>query len=297
MKLPSGILSLLSLCVFASLVLSGCDSGSSSPSTGTLSVVATDAPLPPDRVTSAVVEVTKITIHGSSDAESGFVTIFDSADPDEEPIELELTELRNGVVAELSAAVLGVGVYRQLRVYFSDGYLELTNGNTYTTDDGTLKLSSQTSSGLKIFIDPPIEVIAGQTRTVCLDFDLTKTFRPQPADMPLDADTYNLGPVVRAASVHDTGEIRGTVEEDDGTGTLVPVEDATVHVLPAGETDLDNSIASTVTETDGSYAVVCLEEGLYDVLAVKDDKEDRADAEQVHTGMITTVDLSLEETP
>lgn len=47
-----------------------------------------------------------------------------------------------------------------------------------STDAGNLELTGQSSSGLKILIDPPVEVIDGFSASLLLDFDINHTFRP-----------------------------------------------------------------------------------------------------------------------
>ena len=47
-------------------------------------------------------------------------------------------------------------------------------------------------------------------------FSMGKTYRPRPANDPLNAKSFSFHPVVRAANLSDTGEIRGVVTSDDG---------------------------------------------------------------------------------
>ncbi len=267
---------------------SGGSSGGGNSGVGTLRVEATDAILDHSIVEEARVDVSTIRVHSSSSANSGFRTIYDGA-----PIEIDLLDLRNGITTLLVEAKLPAGRYRQVRLVLSGGYLELTNGAVYTTDDGSLEWTSQSTSGLKVFIDPEVVVRDGVSSTLLLDINLTKTFKAVPASDPLNATKYHLSPVVRAVNLSDTGEIRGLVTRDDGLGTLLPVDGATVYILPPGELDLSNSIASTVTMSDGTYAFIGLPEGAYDVVAEEGGDQARVNGPVVSVGSFTVVDLTL----
>jgi hypothetical protein len=287
--------SLARLALPALALLAGCSGGGSGggggsgDGTGTLTLLATDAPFAHDIVESASISITEVRIHGEADAEDGFETLYDG-----EPIEFDLLQLQDGVTRELFRVDLPAGTYRQLRLVLSDARLELENGNVYTTDDGTLKLTSQATSGFKIFIDPPLEVVTDLARTVLLDFDLTKTFLPIPANDAENATRYNLLPVVHVANLSDSGVLRGRVTRDDGAGNQVPVDGATVYVLQPGELDLTNSLRTTGTRPTGGYALLGLEAGTYDVVAVLGAEQGRVNGQQVFVGNETVVDVEIE---
>jgi hypothetical protein len=259
------------------------DSGDSEAGTGTLSLTATDAPIDHDLVEEALISVDQIRIHASADSESGFHTIYDGP-----PIELSLLDLCNGVTRALVSAEVPAASYRQIRLHVSRASLRLVNGNEYSTEAGTLKLTSQDKSGFKVFVDPPVVVQSGFSSELLLDFDLTKTFKPVPANDPPNAASFKLHPVIRAANLSECGEVRGVVTTDDGNGGFAAVADATVYILPPGETDLNNSIASTFTGADGAYAVLGLPAGDVDLLATKGGLRDRINAVLVTAGSVTT---------
>ena len=87
--------------------------------------------------------------------------------------ELNLRALRNGVRNVLVRTEVPSGTYRQVRVVITGAYLRLTNGNEYSTEDDTLHLTSQDTSGFKFFIDPAVDVQDGFSRTLLLDADLS----------------------------------------------------------------------------------------------------------------------------
>ncbi len=285
----------LSCIVASALILSlcSCSSGGSgaqgSAGDGTLVLSVTDAPFDHSIVDEAVIDVDKIRIHADANAGSGFLTLYDGA-----PITFDLLDLTNGLTQELVQAQVPAASYRQIRLHVASAYLKLTNGNLYTTDDGSLKLTSQDTSGFKVFVDPPVVVQAGFSTELLLDFDLTKTFKGIPANDPENATSFKLMPVIRAANLSTSGEIRGLVTEDDGAGGQIPAPNATVYILPPGETDLGNSLANTSTGADGLYAVLGLPAGSYDVVATKAALQDRLDGVVVSVGSASVADLFVQ---
>jgi hypothetical protein len=278
----------LLLPLFFATACGGSGGGSGS---GFLEIVATDAPIDPSLVEAAMVDVVKVRIHASSDedADSGWITMYDGA-----PIRIGLMSLRNGITSIVASGSLSPGTYSQMRLHLSGGYLELTNGNIYSTDDGTLKMpSAMTSAGHKLFFNPPIEIPEGGREQIVLDFDLTKTFQPIPGNDPENASRYNLHPEIRAAVTSISGEIRVTVRQDDGMGNLVAVPDAMVYVLPPGETDPANAVASSITDDTGSAAIIALLPGTYDVLADSGGVQGRVDGVVVVTDGTALVDIVL----
>jgi hypothetical protein len=242
-------------------------------------------------VDQALIDVTTITVRRAdlSGTSQGFYTIYDGP-----PITLDLLDLRNGAVQPLAQAPLPIGSYDQVRLIFSDAYLKLMNGNEYTTSAGTLKLTSQATSGLKVNVTPPIEVVTDLTTTLLLDFDLTKTFHPIPANDPLNASSYKLQPVIRATNRTTTGDVRGVITKDDGTGQQVGVEGASVYILPPGEPDPANAITTTASGPGGAWAVLALLPGTYDVLAEMPPLQGRENGVQVFVGNVTITNISIE---
>jgi hypothetical protein len=282
-------LSALALSLLAVACSGGGGSSGSGSGTGTLEILATDAFLSYLEVEEARVEVTEIRIHKEDEPGAGWRTTYSEA-----PITMSLLDLRNGRMQPLGGRnTLPTGLYRQVRLVFSGAYLKLKNGNEYSTALGNLKLTSQATSGLKVFIDPPVRIYSDQHEDLLLDFDLTKTFHPIPANNPLNATSYKLQPVIRAANVSETGEIRGVVTTDDGNGTQVPVDGASVYVLPPGELDPQNAVTMTATNPDGSYAVLGLAATTYDVLGEQGGLTARVNGVGVGTGGVTNVDLVL----
>ncbi len=288
MKLHSSI---LALALLSSAACSG--GGGTKPSgtngvTGTLQIVCTDSPFDYSLVSRASIDVVKIRAHRDENAQSGFVTLYDGA-----PMTVPLDQLRNGILQTLASGLLQAGTYSQIRLHLSSARLELVNGNVYSTADGTLKFTNQSTSGYKITLDPPVAVPPGGVARVLLDIDLTKTFVPIPANDPANAREYILRPNVRAAVLGLAGELRATVLASDGQGGLVGVPGASVYLLFPGETDPANSVASTATDPDGSAAILGIVPGSYDVLAIEGGRSAREDAVSIPAGGPTSVEIVL----
>lgn len=280
----------LAVCGVALAACSGGGGGStgSGGGNGMLDLSATDDAFVYDIVTEATISVDRITIYHDADSDSGPITLYDGA-----AIRLDLFNLRDGLTQHVDLGTLPIGSYRQLRLHVSDAHLTLTNGNVYSTADGTILLTSQGTSGFKVNVDPPIEVTANEIARVLLDFDLTHTFHPIPANDPLNADRYSLHPVIHVTNLGHTGGIQGLVTQDDGSGGLVPVDQATVYVMPPGETDTTMSVATTGTSSAGTYTVLSLEPGPYDVIAVKDAMSGTVTGIGVTAGTVATADVTI----
>jgi hypothetical protein len=308
------------------LIAAACGGGGGSSGNGRVKVLVTDKRFDLDLVQEALVHVTKITLSpsddddekgekqdGHDDEDDGDHDDGDHDDGDDDDddgghhgdhkefvlypgpgIVVSLLDLRDGISAEFATGEIPAGSYRVARLYIDDAKLTLTNGNVYSTADGNLDLTQANKIGLKIFFKPPLEVVAGEEIPILLDFDLSKTFIPVPCDDPLNATRFLVRPGIRATTRVDTGDLNGTITEDDGAGGLKAVDLATVYVLPPGETDLTKAVTTTASVSTGSYAVLGLSPGTYDVLAVKDAKQKSATGVQVEAGNITIVDLKIE---
>lgn len=288
----------LSLSVVLLAALAACSNGDGSsidspggpgPGQGQLTILATDAPFVYEQVTAATITVDRVSVHSdANEDQNGFVVIYDGP-----PRVVDIFSLRDGLTTELAHANLAAGSYRQIRVRITEAELHLINGNIYSTANGDLHLTSQDTSGFKVFVDPPIEIEDGISRTFLLDFDLTKTFRPMPANDPLNANTYSLHPVIHAANLSTSGEIRGDVRLAS-VPNPVPVPNATVYILPIGVTDIEQSVAVTATNANGEFAQLGLPPGTYDVHAVKNTTSGTDDDVTVVAGSFTTAHVVIQ---
>jgi len=214
---------LLTVMAIAALLLAGCAStlsptaepAKSAPSTGTLTVLVTDAPS--YTVNSVVVHFSEVWVHKASDGEDG----------EGKWIQLSITggmlgngsfdlaELRDeGATAELAAAELDVGKYTQLRVVMDEGVQV-----DYDENDGD-PVDAKLPSGTLKFVRPFMVEAKGSTEIV-LDFDLqrsvvfTGNFDKEPNPNKPDKPSVIVKPVVKLQVTSTSGE-----RELDGELTL-----------------------------------------------------------------------------
>jgi hypothetical protein len=272
------------------LVVTSCSDSDDDNSSGTggaaspVTLEVTDAPFAHAIVESAQLWVDLITIRGPD----GFKTMHSGSQ-----IKFDLAALRNGITQELTTSMVPPGEYDQIRLRVAEASLRLIDGDEFSTEAGNLHLTSTDTAGLKLNIDPPLQIGDGVARTLLLDFDLTKSFKAVPGNDPLNANSYQLLPVVKVSNLSQTGEIRGYVREDDGLGGLVGVADVTVYVLLPGELDLGEAVHSTATDFDGSYVILGVDPRTYDLVADLNGRQARENGHSVKAGSITTVDFVL----
>lgn len=235
---------------------SGSRGGAPPSGTGTLSVKATDAPPSLAALRRAAMTIERIEVHQQSDANSGFVTIFDAASMGG-PRTVDLLRLRGGITETLIDAQLPAGTYRQVRLVITGGEVVMdTPGGTrtYSSDNGLLALTSADRSGLKLmFGNTPVEVVGGLTSDLLLDFDLARSFNA--IGDPTNPTSIQLHPVVRAVDASTAGTIAGVVASIAGV-----VSGAEVAALQSGAV-----VTSTSTDAQGVYAIHGLPAGAYDV--------------------------------
>lgn len=278
--------------------LAACGDGSATPGAGgspapttdpgataLVTVELTDAPFEHALLASAILRIDRITAHPSGDEGTGFVTVYEGA-----PVEIDLAPLVDGENAVLASHLLPVGSWSQMRLYVASAELELANGNLYMTEDGTLQLPSADASGLKVFFDPPLVLEKDVPQPVVIDFDLTQSFHPIPANDPEDADHYQMHPVLRVEEVEGGGSVEGFVSAADGS----PFAAATVYVLSAGQSEVDGAIASTGSALDGAYAVEGLAPGEYALVAHFGELTGSSMPVVVESGQATQLDLVVQ---
>lgn len=281
--------------LFAALLLStaacsgSASGGADATGTGTLRLEITDAPIDPSRIARAVIEVDSIRLHRESDADSGFLTLFEG-----DPIAIDLARLRNGLTHGFRAVELPVGSYGQVRLRVTDAELELRDGRVFSTRAGTIQLTSQDRSGYKVFLAPAVEVREGVETRVLLDFLLPKTFSPIPASDLDSARLFHLHPNVRAAVLQETGEVRGVVHRLDELGATVPAANATLYVLDPGVTDPDFALAATLTDALGQAAILGVPVGTYDLRAELDGRSATLTGLSVAREQVTSFELTLQ---
>lgn len=282
-------LRLLSAALLLSTAACSGSGGAGGAGTGSLTIEVTDAPIDPSLIARAVIEVDSIRVHRASDADSGFLTVFEGG-----PIPIDLARLRNGLTHGFRTVELPAGSYGQVRLRVTDAELELRDGRVFSTRSGTIQLTAQDRSGYKVFLSPAVEIREGVETRVLLDFLLPKTFSPIPANDLASARLFHLHPNVRAAVLQETGELRGVVTTTDDLGATLPAANAVVYVFDPGVTDPDFAVAATLTDDLGQAAILGVPVGTYDVRAVLATRSASASGLMVAREQVTTFELTLQ---
>ena len=218
---------------------------------GRLVVKVTDSPFPIDMIDSAAVTITKIEIRRAGDdvpdSIPPFEVIFDDT------VTLNLIDLRNGVVKELLDVEIPSGKYDLVRLYVDKAMLSTKDGDSYT-----VKVPSGKQTGIKVFIEPALNVEGGLTEDLLLDFDLSRSFVLR--GNPLHNNGFIFKPVIRAVNATTAGRIAGMVTDT----AKVKIKSPVVWVKQ------DTVVATTIGDTLGHYAFTGLLPGSYDIFATKE---------------------------
>ena len=278
--------SLATVVAVAGFLLTGCGDD---PAQGDIAIYLTDAPFPFEHVRSTEVMIDSVTVRigGAGEGEGGFLTI------DRTPRTIDILELRNGVVAAFDSATVPVGTVDQIRVYVGESTVTLVDDRFFD-----LVFPSGSSSGVKIFPDPPIQVVENETVDVLLDFDLSESFSSIPSSPTQvdDISLFHFHPVLRAMSLTDVGAVSGRVFDDVGTpdpGDDVPLPGAAVFATVGSDTT-----TSTSTDAAGRYVLMALPPGVVTVSASRSGYDSASQDVAVEAAQETTdVDLLLTPSP
>ena len=271
--------------------------GFSSGGTGTLRLLVTDKPFPFDFVTSALVTITRIEVHATSQPAS---QPDDDETDDDQPGDADKSSHANPGQGGGSAGG-GASTSTETQSDSGDGgfitifegsksfdLLKLRNGMTdlladadipagaydqmrlivtggkITLTDGRmfdLKVPSGEQAGIKLHF--MFEVMDGQDTVLLLDVDLSRAFSAIPSGHIDTVDTireFHFHPsfAMRLINVLEAGSISGHVT-DESTGD--PLASAAVTAFD----ETDTEVTTTTTDADGAYLLGGLHAGTYRV--------------------------------
>lgn len=231
---------------------------------GTLRIHVTDAPFPFKYVESASIIIQQVWIRHADG--SGFEEQLLK-----EPKEIDLVPLTGGVSEALVEAKIPVGTYDQARLIVDAGSVVLTEDafvhdeHTFSTELGNMKSPSGSQSGIKVNIEPVIEVVTKLSEDLTLDFDLTKSFvfNGPPTHKP-GVKRVLFTPVVRAVNNSVYGRITLRVFGDNATPSFIGDDTILPNVTVKALNQNGDEIAVTTT-TDSGLAWIQLLPGIYDI--------------------------------
>jgi hypothetical protein len=209
--LPANAKRVLSVLFFFTLagMVHAC-SDATGPGTAQIKIQLTDAAA--DALSSAVVSISRVYLQpcaeeeeeGDGGGEACEAADLLSASSVQEPVELDLLHLQNGVTADLTAfESVTATTYHQLRLVVDEATVTLTE--EYEFEDGgqvlLLKVPSGYTSGIKVQLDEPIDLQNGDLATILVDFDLEENFVLQ----GLNQDTGVLKGVIFTPTLKEKG--------------------------------------------------------------------------------------------
>lgn len=239
---------------------------------GTVMIKLTDAPFPADLVAEANVTIDRITLlskfaddqEEEGEEENGEMNEESEGEMNggeednaaiviemETPVTYNLLDLSNGTTALLAEMDIPAGIYPEIRMHVTDAGIVLKDGNTFD-----LKVPSGDESGLKIKLNPALEMEEGKVVEVLLDFDVSRSFVLR-GNMKHGLENVNgfiFKPVVRgvAQAQLTTGEISGTVKDEAES----VIENASLYLI-AGE----DTVTSALTSAEGFFAMIGIAPG------------------------------------
>lgn len=248
---------------------------------GTLIVRLTDAPFPIDMIDAATVNIAKVEIRKKSEGEEEgypYITVM------EEPREFNLLDLRNGVMADLLEIKIEPGSYDLIRLYVDEAGIAVKG----YVEPFKLKVPSGPQTGIKIFIDPAVNVVGGLSTELLLDFSVENSFLLQGnMNSPAGIKGFHFKPVIRAVNNSTAGSVEGVVVDADDVemeGVSVWIEQETV-------------ITTASTDVEGYYSMLGLPAGFYNLFAAIEGFEtDTIENVQIVEGNCTTQNFKLSPT-
>ncbi len=280
--------------IFMFIMTTSCNKTEETPLNGQVRILLTDAPFSLAAVENAYITLEKIELRrkdltnesgngdGGMNDNSGsqmndgdgnpYIVVMDA------PKEFNLMDLQNGVTEELAMVEIPAGTYDLVRMYMQGGTIELKEGGMHD-----FKIPSGESSGLKIFIQPGLEVEGGVTEELLLDFNLNKSLVMQGNIDNIQG--FNFKPVIRAMNVSTTGRIEGYVTDV----SQMAIEGADVWI----ENDAAEEIASAISEDTGFYALIGVPAGTFTLIAAKENY-DTLKVENVVVKPATQTEVNVE---
>jgi hypothetical protein len=230
---------------------------------GKVAVHITDAPFPANLVEHVYVTIERVslrlkdgnckTAEGEEipDCDEGFLILLD------EPVEIDLMQLRNGLSQLLANVEVPVGVYDMVRLYVENAEIVLDNEKTFP-----LKVPGGSAGGLKVFLSNNIVVTEEGLAEVLIDFDLSRSFialgNPKTKK---GIHGFIFKPVIRAVDTAKSGNIKGKVTD----GANLPLENALVGLYQANEL-----VTTALTDIEGKFKIIGVPSGTYSLTVEKE---------------------------
>jgi hypothetical protein len=230
---------------------------------GKVTVHITDAPFPANLVEHAFVTIERMqlrlkdgnckTTEGEEipDCDEGFLILLD------EPVKIDLMQLRNGLSQVLADVEVPVGVYDMIRLFVVDAEIVLDSETSFP-----LKVPGGSTGGLKVFLSNNIVVTEDGLAEVLIDFDLSRSFIAQGNPKTKKGiHGFIFKPVIRAVDNTKSGRIKGKVIDSAN----IPLENVLVTLYQANEV-----ITTALTDVEGEFKIIGVPSGTYSLTVEKE---------------------------
>jgi hypothetical protein len=267
-------------------------------STGTLTVLVTDAPN--YEVVNVVVHFLKVEVHRSADGEEGGGEWVEMplADSDSQTFDNSLQMTLSPTMGNVMLAQDQVEVgnhYTQIRVYMDDSegkgvtvtYIPDPEDLDENDDPKTETVKAKLPSGTLKFVSP-FEVIEDADTQLLLDFDLQQSVVFTGATQSEDVKVI-VKPVVKLSIEH-------AVVDEEATGTISGrVTDGSENPIADVEVVVEDTTLSTTTDENGDYAIADVPVGTHTVTASAEGYEPASqDDIEVNEDDTSIIDFVLE---
>ena len=158
----------------------------------------------------------------------------------------------------MSETDVPAGTYDEIRLHITDAGIMLKDSTYFD-----LKVPSGDASGLKIKINPALDLGENMISEVLLDFDVSRSFVLR-GNMKHGYDKvvgFIFKPVIRAVASIAAAEIYGAVT--DTTDAII--ENALLTLLSGADT-----VTTALTDSLGLYRIIGIPPGLYSLTCEKD---------------------------
>jgi len=269
------------LVLAAALFAYGCGGGGSGDSaggtggTGTLRVSLTDAPA--CGYESVNVTVTKVRVHQSAAADDGQAGWSEIVV--EPPRKLDLLTLSNGVLYELGQVALPSGKYQQLRLVLADNAISPLANTVVPTGGAETPLDTPSAQQSGIKLQANVDVPAGETVDVVLDFDACRSVVRRG-----NSGHHGLKPVIAVVPMVSAGSVSGYVA---AASPAVP-SGVKVSAQVGGAV-----VKETVVASGSQFRLAPVPAGVYDVVFTAEGRATRVvSGVPVSTGVSTVMSSS-----
>jgi len=179
-------------------------------------------------------------------------------------ISFDLVQLRDGRTDLLADVQIPPGEYNQMRVTVTEGWVRLIPEDDGDTDGREFPLHVPSGENSDIDLHLWFDVWPGQEKTLLLDVDLSRTFKPVPGgeiNGPAEIREFMFTPWLglRLTEMDRAGSISGVVTEVGTNGLLSPLNSVSVTAYD----DADIEVTTTASNNDGAYTLSGLATGEY----------------------------------